>query len=358
MSAEVTYRGKMDRERLEKLRMLQKDLPVICTKFFHAVSQTTSTLTRLAYAYDFRIFFQYLCAESPVFGQFERPELITAESLKQVTAHDIEEFQDYLMQYYKQTDNGQEVIISNHELGIMRKLSSIRSLFEYLFKNGYLESNVTTLVQLPKLHQKPIIRLDQKEMEKMIHAASTGDGLTQRQEKFHQLIGARDYAMIMLFLGTGIRVSECVGINLGDIDFSMNAFMVTRKGGNQVILYFPDEVADALKAYIAEREKITPLPGSEDALFLSMQKKRMTQRAVQLMVKKYAAIASPLKPKISPHKLRSTYGTNLYQETGDIYLVADVLGHADVNTTRKHYADMTDSRRREAAQFVKLPGQK
>ena len=72
------------------------------------------------------------------------------------------------------------------------------------------------------------------------------------------------------------------------------------------------------------------------------------------MVKKYALIAAPLKDRLSPHKLRSTYGTNLYLETGDIYLVADALGHADVNTTRKHYADMTDDRRREAAKHVRL----
>ena len=134
-----------------------------------------------------------------------------------------------------------------------------------------------------------------------------------------------------------------------------NAFLVTRKGGNQVVLYFPPEVAEALAAYLTEREKIEALPGHEDALFLSLQKRRITQRAVQLLVKKYAAIAAPLKPKISPHKLRSTFATNLYGATGDIYLVADVLGHSSVETTRKHYADMTDQRRRTAADYVKLP---
>ena len=104
-----------------------------------------------------------------------------------------------------------------------------------------------------------------------------------------------------------------------------------------------------------ERQHLDALPGHEDALFLSMQKRRMTQRAVQLLVKKYAAIAAPLKPRISPHKLRSTFATNLYNATGDIDLVADVLGHSSVDTTRKHYADMTDARRRMAASYVTLP---
>ena len=84
-----------------------------------------------------------------------------------------------------------------------------------------------------------------------------------------------------------------------------------------------------------------------------MQKKRISNRAVQNLVKKYAKIVTPLK-NISPHKLRSTYGTALYQETGDIYLVADVLGHKDVNTTRKHYAAISDEKRRMAARMVRL----
>ena len=157
-------------------------------------------------------------------------------------------------------------------------------------------------------------------------------------------------------MGTGIRVSECVGLNIEDFDFEQNAFMVTRKGGKEVILYLSEEVAAPLKDYLEERKKIDALPGHEDAFFLSLQRKRMTQRAMENMVKKYAKIAAPLKKKISPHKLRSTFGTNLYRETGDIYLVADVLGHSDVNTTRKHYAAIAEDHRRLAAEKTILRG--
>ncbi len=190
----------------------------------------------------------------------------------------------------------------------------------------------------------------------MLFTAQNGTNLSKGQQRFQKVTAKRDYAMLILFLGTGIRVSECVGINLNDVNFEENAFLVTRKGGNQVVLYFPPEVAEALADYVEERKKIDALPGHEDALFLSLQRKRITQRAVQNLVKKYAAVAAPLKPKISPHKLRSTYATNLYHETGDIYLVADVLGHTSVDTTRRHYADMTDARRRMAAEHVHLPG--
>ncbi|UKI51634.1 MAG: tyrosine-type recombinase/integrase [Clostridium sp.] len=140
---------------------------------------------------------------------------------------------------------------------------------------------------------------------------------------------------------------------MNDIDFNVNGFTITRKGGARVILYFSDEVADALKAYLKERSENKKVPKDEQALFLSMQNKRLSTRAIQNIVQKYSRIVSPLK-KISPHKLRSTYGTSLYRETGDIYVVAEVLGHRDVNTTKKHYAAMSDDIRRAAAKKVTL----
>ena len=221
--------------------------------------------------------------------------------------------------------------MTNHEYGIKRKYASLRAFYKYLFAEGLIESNTASLIPLPKLHEHAIIRLDVDEVARIL-----------------------DVAMLSLFLGTGIRISECVGLNIDDFDFEQNAFVVTRKGGKEVILYLSDEVADALKDYLAERKEIEALPGHENAFFLSIQRRRITQRAVENMVKKYAAIAAPLKKKISPHKLRSTFGTNLYRETGDIYLVADVLGHSDVNTTRKHYAAIAEDHRRIAAQKTVL----
>ncbi len=356
------YQKHTNEKRMELIRQIAKELPKACGDFLRAISTTTSTLTRLAYAYDLRIFFTFLTTEMP---QFDCTEMrnFADKDIDAISQRDLEQYVEYLTMYYKnmETENDEKLIskpIYNHELGIMRKLSTLRSFFEYLFSSSRITSNVTTLVPLPKLHAKPILRLEEKEIEKMLAIVQSGDKLSSRQQKYQALTRLRDYAMLCLFLSTGIRVSECVGINLDDIDFSQNAFLVTRKGGNQVMLYFPQEVADALLAYIGERNHITPLPGHEEALFLSLQKRRITQRAVQNLVKKYALLAAPLKKRISPHKLRSTFGTNLYHETGDIYLVADVLGHADVNTTRKHYAAMTEARRREAAQYVRLPEKK
>ena len=183
---------------------------------------------------------------------------------------------------------------------------------------------------------------------------SAGEHLTGQALAYYQKTKNRDLAILTLLLGTGIRVSECVGLNLTDVDFKNNGITVTRKGGSQMVVYFGDEVADALENYIeGDRKAITPLSGHEEALFLSTQRKRMGVQAIENMVKKYARQVTPNK-KITPHKLRSTYGTSLYKETGDIYLVADVLGHKDVNTTKKHYAAIDEDRRRIAASAVKL----
>lgn len=356
MANTVSYHQQIEMKRIQRIRDIVKELPDACSDYFFAISQTTSALTRLAYAYDLRLFFQYLTLEQPMFAGCD-PRLITMEQIGQITARQLRDFQDYLTQYIKQNDDSDgEVVINNHELGIMRKMCAVRSLFEYLFSNEKIPANIATLVPLPKLHEKPILYLERDEVEKLLDVAENGNGLTAHQQRFQKLTKARDTAILTLFLGTGIRVSELVGIDIDDLDFSMNGFIVTRKGGNQTILYFPESVADALHAYLRERQSIEAAPGHENALFLSLQKRRITQRAVENLVKKYAMIAAPLKKKISPHKLRSTFGTSLYRETGDIYLVADVLGHADVNTTRKHYAAMSDQRKREAAKRVSLPG--
>lgn len=355
---ESAYREQVDAQRILQIRTITRELPQACSDFLRGIAVTTGTFTRLAYAIDLRTFFQFLAAERVAFS--DRPlTLLNDEDLARVSQSDLTAYIEYLTYYFKQDDDAIDRLpvkaLVNHDLAIKRKLCSIRSFYDFLFKNHRIPSNVTLLVPLPKIHEKPILRLTQAEMTRMLDQAETGEGMTDGQKRYQKLTARRDYALLSLFLGTGIRVSECVGLNLSDINLEENAFLVTRKGGNQVVLYFPPEVAEALADYMEERRQIITLPGHEDALFLSLQRRRITQRAVQNLVKKYAATAAPLKPRISPHKLRSTFATNLYNATGDIYLVADVLGHSSVDTTRKHYADMTDARRRMAAEYVQLP---
>ena len=270
------------------------------------------------------------------------------EDLNNVKAQHIERFLSYLSSY--EDKDGE--LKTNSERGKSRKLSTIRAFFKYFYQKEMISQNVASKVPTPKLHDKNIIRLEHDEIPKFLDEVDSGDDLSGHAKGFHKITRRRDLAMLTLLLGTGMRVSECVGLNVDDVDFKTNALKITRKGGNQVVLYFSDEVKVALFDYIEERNQ-NPYLKTEPALFVSLQNKRITPRAVQKLVKKYAEIVTPLK-HITPHKLRSTYGTELYRQTGDIYIVADGLGHKDVNTTKKHYAAITEDIRKKAADKVHL----
>jgi len=343
-----------DRKLSLELRGMLAELPSFCHEFFTAIEPRTSVRTRIGYAVDLKTFFTYLRDQESEFYAAASVVSLSLDDMRSIATTHIDRYLGYVTIYKKQSENADSsVILENAAAAKERKLSAIRSLFKYLFKRELLESNVAALIDSPKKNQKPIIRLEPDEIARMIDGVESGEALSPHQQRYHERTRTRDVALITLLLGTGIRVSECVGLNIDDLDLRGASMAVTRKGGDRVILYLSDEVMRALAPWLKERSAIEALAGHENALFLSLQKRRMTVLSVENLVKKYASSAAPLK-HITPHKLRSTYGTQLYQATGDIYLVADVLGHSDVNTTRKHYAAMADDRRRQAAKAVKL----
>ncbi len=347
------YFSERNYNNLQKLnKIIFEDLPDFAGEFFIGIENRTTPLTRLNYAYDLRIFFDYLLKEIPLYSKYSSVKDITLEDLNKLTTRDLERYLSYLS-FYTPPKHNDDDVLKNTERGKARKLSSVRAFFKYYFKKDKLSSNIAANVDTPKLHDKEIIRLEADEVENLLHEVEKGSFPSARQNAFKEKTQLRDYAMISLFLGTGIRISECVGLNVDDIDLRNKSFVVTRKGGNRVVLYFSDEVELALCAYMESRCTDDKIPPGERALFLSLQKKRITVRAVENIVKKYALQVTPLK-KITPHKLRSTFGTELYRATGDIYVVADVLGHSDVNTTKKHYAAISEDIRREASTKVKL----
>ena len=344
---EYTYQEQNNIENQKKLRAVIQELPSFTLTFFRGIEPRTSSRTRLGYGYDLRIFFEFLQEYNPTIGKFTMRD-IPMDTLDQIKAVDIEEYLEYLKLYEKEGKT-----YTNTERGIARKLASLKTFYNYYFKKEMIFTNPASLVSAPKIHDKSIIRLDIDEVARLLDNVESGEHMTGKQLSYHEKTKVRDLALLTLFLGTGIRVSECVGLNIEDIDLKNNGIRIVRKGGNEVIVYFSDEVLEALLPYLDERQQIEALPGHTKALFLSMQRKRMSVRSVENLVKKYAKTVTTMK-NITPHKLRSTYGTNLYNETGDIYLVADVLGHKDVNTTKKHYASLEDSRRRMAAKAVTL----
>ncbi len=348
MKKEKSYYEKREISCTDRSFEIIKSLPYYVSDFFVGIEPRTSALTRLNYAYDLRVF--YLFLSKKVFKKDVTQ--ISLSDLDLLQPMDFEYFISFLSHY---EINGKEESCSDS--GKARKLSTIRAFYRYFYNKNLLKANTPTKILTPKIHEKEIIRLESNEKKdeigEMLYVVENGEGLTQKQRTYHKITGVRDSAIITLFLGTGIRISELVGLNIEDVDFSTNSFIVTRKGGNRSVLYFNDDVKNALNNYILLRQDEKMADYKENALFLSLQNKRISTRQVQELVKKYAKVVSPLK-KITPHKLRSTFGTNLYRQTGDIYVVADCLGHKDVNTTKKHYAAITEDVRKNAAKSLSL----
>ena len=374
----LTYSEQQKISNTEKLRELLEFLPAFIRTFFRGIEQTSQPRTRIAYAVDLKSFFDYLkkvdidmflSAVNDPKDDFKKTSsdaindgsdkyshdkdlnkrLTDPKFLEKIDATMIEEYLEYL-QYYVD-ENGHEQ--TNSEAGLKRKLSSLRSMYNYFHTHRLINENPTLQVSMPKIHEKNIIRMDANEVAEFLDTVESGNSLTKNQLAFHEKNKVRDLAITTLMLGTGIRVSECVGLDVKDVDLDNDRINIVRKGGNESFVYFGEEVRGALLSYLEQRKKIEAVQGSENALFLSNRKSRMTVRNIEILVKKYAGISVSSK-KITPHKLRSTYGTQLYSETGDIYLVADVLGHKDVNTTRRHYAALDEERRRSAKDAVTL----
>ena len=346
--ATESYHKQMNKKNELKLRELRAELPSFCDRYFRGIEPTTASRTRIAYAIDLKVFFEYVQTQIP---RFASRNVFTSDIslLDEITCYDIENYLDYLKVY----TNSEGVTYTNDENGLKRKLSAVRSLYRYFYFRHEVSGNPASQVAVPKIHEKAIVRLDENETAELLDTVEYGMGGSDHMQVFHEKNKVRDLALVTLLLGTGIRISECIGLDLMDVDFDNDRIKVTRKGGNEAYVYFGSEVREALMEYFQKRCSLTAASGSENALFLSNRMTRISVRNAEVLVKKYAKAAVSLK-KITPHKLRSTYGTQLYKETGDIYLVADVLGHKDVNTTRRHYAAIEEERRRSAKDKVHL----
>ena len=241
----LSYHEQKDKENIIRLRGLIRDLPGFCADFFRGIEPRTSSRTRIAYAYDLHIFFDFLHKENPALKQIAITDL-SLDLLDQLSVTDFEEYMEYLK--YRFNDKNQEIM--NKERGIMRKISSLKSFYNYFYRNERIKNNPAALVRLPKIHEKEIIRLDIDEVALLLDEVEQGENLTEKQKAYHNKTKLRDLAIMTLLLGTGIRVSECVGLNIADIDFKNGGIRIYRKGGKEVTVYFGTEVEEALLDYL------------------------------------------------------------------------------------------------------------
>ena len=324
------------------LDILMDSLPEFCRDFFIGTSTINTQRTQIRYAYNLKLFFDYL-------EETFEPEKIDAAFMDSITPKDIEEYIFYVSKYKDKDGN----VRTNNSVTKSNKLSAIRSLYKYLYSHGYVKNNPALLVNTPKPRKKEITTLDPDEIVKIIDKISNGSGLSKKQLQTADKTRYRDIAIFTLLLTTGIRVSECAGINITDVSFDSCEIRILRKGLKEQIIYMSDEAREALVKYInLERPDLTN-NSDEQALFISLKHQRLSVRAIENMVKKYTSSDVTVK-NITPHKLRSTFGTALYNETGDIYITATALGHESVNTTAKYYSKVDKERVRAARNLVKI----
>lgn len=320
------YRKEQKARNEEMLKAILKKLPHYASEFINAKNFYLSTLTRLGYARDLELFFKWLVAVNPVLKN-SSPSTVPIDVLGSLKPQDINEYMAYIGSY---EINGR--LYTNNSAGKRRKLASVRELYKYLCKYGSIRQNPAVLVDTPKDEYKKEIRALDKDEKRLILSS-----IDNKKNKSNNK-AIRDRAIITVFLGTGIRVSELVGLNLDDVNMKQSVLSVIAKGGKYSHHFFNNEVWNALDEYLEIRGNFHPADG-EEALFLSKLGKRLGVRSVELMVEGYSSTAFGSKNNaISPHKLRSTYGTDLYAMTGDIALVSDNLGHADISTTKRYYA--------------------
>ena len=337
----MNYKEEKAQSARNNLKKLLSTFPEYCKDYFQYCDGTLnrSALTMLGYAYNLNTFFQYLVNANPGISSIKS---ITFDILNNITPRDIQEYLFYLKGYQDACGK----YVSNDASARSRQLSTLRSFYQYYYTFGGVNVNPAKLVETPRIHHKRKAKLDNDEVASLVEGTLTGEALDDKKKKYAEHTKYRDMAIVTLLLGTGIRVSELVGIDLEDIDWKNKGIKVIRKGGNEDVVYFGQSVEDAIRDYI-QLERCS-FDDEIRALFIGSRssKERLSARSVERIVKKYAAGTVPSK-KITPHSLRRTYGSFLYNETGDIYVTADALGHANIEVTAKYYSEISDSRKKE-----------
>lgn len=340
------YRAQKNKSYIDKLFEILEDMPGFYKDYIMAISSDVlSVSSKLGYARDVQDFFQYLEDNNPYFKEKGKKNF-TISDMELITKTDANEYAASLL---SSTKTGKAGYASKT---ITRKIAAVSSMYMDLQRLDKIAENPFAVVKRPKEKAHHVIYLTESEQKKLIDAARFGKGLTDKQLQYH--VPERDVVILSMFLDTGIRVSELVGLNVSDLILDNCSMVVTRKGNKTQELFYSDETKELLEEYLDFREE--QLRGlASPALFISFRDAKLGSRlgvkGVENMVKKYAKIAVPLRAdKISPHKLRSTFGCTFYANVPDLLLLKDIMGHESVTTTTI-YAEAAAIKRKENRNF-------
>lgn len=333
-----------DNNIIERCIAVENNLPKFMKDYFIYLKGSVAVSTRLAYLEDIQFFTSYLV---------EMQELTSASNIKNITldefnnikARDVNMFLgDYCSRYYKQSKNN-TLVFENNNRALARKKSSLSTLFKFLYRNDQLENNITdgfNPIKLPKPQPDAIKRLEIDEVAKMLESVENGNGLTDKEKVYWRKTKLRDKAILALFVTYGLRLNELRELNISSFNFSRGEFMIYRKRGKEVLMPINNTCELVIKDYIYNERTQSELLDDEnkDALFLSLQNKRINPKAIRQLVKKYTSISMETSREkgYSPHKLRATAATSLIQNGFSIYDVQNLLDHDNVTTTQLYAA--------------------
>lgn len=318
---------------------IQKELPSFLRSYFMYLKGNVLPMTRLAYLHDVKFFMNYLINETDLTTAKEIKD-IKSDEINNIEAADINLFIDYCRKYI--IESGDTVTVyENSNRSLARKKSSISVMFKQLYRDGLIERNITDgfdPIRVSKPGEREIKALQDDEVMIMLDAVTNGTGLTNHERTYWEKTKLRDKAILVIFVTYGLRLSELQQLNISSFNFSRGEFKIYRKRGKESVMPLNRSVVMVLNDYIkTERNTVIAEDNAaEDALFLSLQGKRITERAIRELVKKYTSIAlnTSRRSGYSPHKLRATAATSLIGRGNSIYDVAALLDHEQVTTTQ------------------------
>ena len=335
----------------EECEKIERELPPWLRGYFMYLKANDLPMTRLSYLRDIRFFCRYLISETDLASGVEDIRKLQPEHFEAVQAVDVNIFIDYCRHYRVETDE-KITIYENQNAALSHKKSSVSVLFKYLYRDGLITKNITDgfdPIRMPKPGEREIKALQDDEVMRMLDAVVTGEGLTTHEKNYWEKTKQRDKLILLTLVTYGLRLSELAQLNLSSFNFDRGEFKIYRKRGKESIMPVNRTISEAFSDYVnLERPPEDSLDEeNKDALLLSLQGKRLTDRQIRQIVKKYTSIAmgTSRAQGYSPHKLRATSATSLIGRGNSIYDVQALLDHDNVTTTQLYAAHKLNTKR-------------